>query len=46
VLGRFDKLWEGKGMGELCVDSKLCYGDGIKGGKLKEWGMVFLQQSV
>jgi len=29
---------EGKGVGELCVDSRLCYGDWIEGGKGREWG--------
>jgi len=24
VLGGLDKGWEGKGLGELCVDSRLC----------------------
>jgi len=28
-----DRRREGKGVGELCVDSKLCNGDWIEGGK-------------
>ena len=40
MLGGLDRWWEGKGMGELCVDSRLCYGDWIEGGKGREWGIV------
>ena len=24
LLGELDKVWEGKGLAELCVDSRLC----------------------
>ena len=30
-------MWEGKGVGELCVDSKFCKGDLINFGKGGEW---------
>jgi len=35
VLRGLDKVWEGMGVGELCVDGKLGKGDWIKGGKGK-----------
>jgi len=37
VLGGLDKGREWKGLGELCVDSRLCEGDWIKGEKGREW---------
>jgi len=37
-----DKGMEGKGVRELCVDSRLCWGDCIKGGEGREWGNCVL----
>jgi len=37
VLGGLDKRRKGTGVRELCVKSKLCYGDWIKGGKGRDW---------
>jgi len=37
-LGGLDKVWEGMGVGELCVDSRLCKMEWIKGAKGREWG--------
>jgi len=42
VLGWLDEWWEGKGMGELCVDSRLFYGDCMNGGKGRDWGNCVL----
>ena len=42
MLGELDRGWEGKGVGELCVDSSLCLGDWLKGGKVREWGNCVL----
>jgi len=38
VLGGLDKGLEGKGVGEICVDSRLCWWDWRKCGKGREWG--------
>ena len=43
VLGGLDKRWEGKGVGELCVESRLCYRDWIEGGKGRERGNCVLR---
>jgi len=31
VLDGLNEGWEGKGVGELCFESRLCYGDWKKG---------------
>jgi len=33
VLGGLVRGWVGKGVGEVCVDSRLFWGDWIKGGE-------------
>ena len=38
MLEGFDRGWEGKGVGKLCVDSRLCEGDWIEARKGREWG--------
>jgi len=42
VLGGLDKEWEGKGVGELCVDRRMCLRDWMEGGKGREWGNYVL----
>ena len=33
---------QGKGEEELCVDSRLCYGDWLEGVKGRDWGNCIL----
>jgi len=42
VLGGLDDVCEGKGVGELYVDSRMCEGDWMNGGKGREWGNCVL----
>jgi len=37
-----DKGWEGKRVGELCVDIRLCLGDWIERGKGRDCGSCVL----
>ena len=43
MLGELDRGWEWKGVGELCVDSRLCWGNWIEGGNGREWGNCVLK---
>jgi len=34
VLAGLERGWEGKGVGDLCVDGRLCWGDWLEGGRV------------
>ena len=36
MLGGLGRRWERNGVGELCVDGRLCSGDWLQGGKGRE----------
>ena len=38
MLGGLNRVWEGKGVGEFCFDSRFWSGDRMKDGKGREWG--------